>query len=99
MNTSTNMTNTDVDPALLADFGKWKEFLGDKIDQAHSAGMSNQQIADTAVKFGSYLANKVDPKNVQERLLKQMWDVSSKEEQHTLARIIINLVQGQGTTH
>jgi hypothetical protein len=34
----------------------------------------------------------VDPKNEQERLLQEMWNVSNEEDRHALARMMVNLV-------
>ncbi len=79
--------------SYVDDFSKWKEFLGDKVDQAHKVGMSNENITNAAVKLGSFLAEKVDPANPQERLLKQLWDKGSKQDQESLARMMINMVQ------
>lgn len=98
MNTDINTNNATPDPSVIQDFSKWKEFLGDRVDQAQSVGMSDQQIADVAFRMGNFLSDKIDPKNVQNRLLKQMWEVSSKEDQKALARIVVSLVQ-QPTTH
>ncbi|MGZ4113315.1 MAG: DUF3243 family protein, partial [Tumebacillaceae bacterium] len=33
-----------------------------------------------------------DPKNEQERLLQEMWNVSGDEDRHALARVMVNLV-------
>ncbi|MHB1628414.1 MAG: DUF3243 domain-containing protein [Bacilli bacterium] len=86
---------------VLDDFSKWREFLQVQVRRAHNVGMSDTQIDDAAFKLGSYLADKIDPENAQERLLKQMWETSSKEDQRVLARIIVNLVSqpDAGTTH
>ena len=101
---STTDQNNDSVHAVLDDFSAWKEFLGQQVDRAQNAGMSDKQIDDVAFRLGTFLADKVDPKNFQQRLLKQMWDVSSKEDQKALARIVVNLVdrpsQGaSGTLH
>lgn len=82
-------TGSDV---VLDDFSQWKEFLGTQVNRAQNAGMSTQQIDEVAFKLGNFLADKVDPKNHQQRLLKQMWDASSTEDQKALARIMVNLV-------
>ncbi|MFC4767794.1 DUF3243 domain-containing protein [Effusibacillus consociatus] len=79
--------------SVLDNFDRWKEFLGDRVQQAQEAGMSNQQIEEVAVRLGEYLSNKVDPENPQERLLKQMWESSpSPDDKHAMARIMMNLV-------
>jgi hypothetical protein len=76
---------------VLDSFDRWKEFLGTNVDRAQSLGMSDDQIANVATKVGEYLANKVDPKNDQERLLKQLWDVGSDDERKTVARLMVKL--------
>lgn len=77
---------------VLENFDQWKNFLGDRVDQAQSAGMSTEQIQKIAYRMGDYLARHVDPKNKQERLLQEMWKVSSEQDQQALARIMVNLV-------
>lgn len=81
--------------SVLSNFDQWKEFLGDRVDQAVEAGMANDKIQNVAYRVGEYLSDKVDPKNEQERLLKQMWDVSGEEDRHALARVMVNLVAKQ----
>lgn len=80
-----------MDQNVLENFDRWKEFLGEQVDKAQAMGMSNERITQVAQKMGSFLADKVDPKNPQERLLKQMWDASSPDEQHTLAGIMVRM--------
>ena len=38
-------------------------------------------IANMAQEIGDYLAQEVHPENGEEKLLKQMWEVSTEEEQ------------------
>ena len=96
--TTTTEPNTEAFSSALDDFSAWKEFLGSQLDRAQNAGMSDKQIDDVAFRLGNFLADKVDPKNVQQRLLKQMWDVSSKEDQRVLARIMVDLVERSDRT-
>jgi Protein of unknown function (DUF3243) len=78
--------------SVLNNFDQWKEFLGDRVGQAIDAGMSNEKISSVAYRVGEYLADKVDPKNDQERLLQEMWNVSNEEDRHAIARAMVNLV-------
>jgi hypothetical protein len=80
-----------MDMNVLENFERWKEFLGDQVDKAQAMGMSKERITDVAAKMGDFLANKVDPKNEQERLLKQMWDVGSDDERHALASLMVKM--------
>jgi len=78
--------------SVLTVFEKWKEFLADKVTQAERQGMSDDAISKVAFHIGDFLAKQVDPKNVEERLLKDLWDVGSEEERKTIARLMVKLV-------
>ena len=79
--------------SLLQNWQQWTQFLGAQVDDAKEHGMSSKMIDKTAVQIGEYLANNVDPKNEQERVLKDLWTVSEKDEKQVLASLIVKLVQ------
>lgn len=80
--------------SVMDNFEEWKSFLEDRVNQARGIGMSDQTIKDVAYAIGDYLAQEIDPENREQRLLKELWDVSSEEEQQTLAEIMVKLVDG-----
>lgn len=73
-------------------FDKWKGFLGDKVDQAERQGMSDEMINKVAYHIGDFLSDRVEPKNSEEKVLKDLWDAGSEEEQRTLARLMVKMV-------
>ena len=77
---------------VLETFDKWKEFLADRVDQAKKAGMSEETISKLAFQIGEFLEEKVDPKNGEQRLLKELWDVGNEEEKKTIARLMVKYV-------
>lgn len=79
--------------SVLDNFQDWKHFLGDRVGQAVSAGMDNDTIKNVAYQIGGYLAEQVDPKNDQERLLKQLWEAGDEQQKHALATMMVKLVQ------
>lgn len=83
--------------SVLDNWSQWKDFLGDRLNQAKSEGMSQNVITDMAYQVGDYLAKQVDPKNEQERVLADLWSVASPEEQHAIANMMVKLVQNNGT--
>lgn len=83
--------------SVLDNWNQWKDFLGDRLNQAKNEGMSQQVISDVAYQVGDYLAKQVDPKNEQERILSDLWSVASPEEQQAIANIMVKLVQNNGT--
>ncbi|MCS7461828.1 DUF3243 domain-containing protein [Paenibacillus doosanensis] len=73
-------------------FDRWKEFLGDRVEQAQKSGMSEDTISKLAFQIGEFLSDKVDPENNEERILKDLWDVADESERKTMARLMVKLV-------
>lgn len=83
--------------SVLENWDQWKNFLGDRLDHAQDQGMSQKVINQLAHQVGDYLANQVDPKNEQERVLADLWSVASEEEQRAIASMMVKLVENNGT--
>lgn len=78
--------------SVLSTFEKWKDFLGDRVQNARATGLNDTTIANLAVEIGNFLSGKVDPKTEEERVLKELWDVSDENEKKVLAGIMVKLV-------
>jgi len=78
---------------LLENWERWKEFLGDRIEQAEQQGFSQNLINELAYHIGDYMAKYVDPKNPQERLISDLWSVADEEEQRAIAKLIVKLAR------
>lgn len=83
--------------SVLDNWGDWKGFLANRLNQAEGKGVGHDTIANFATEIGGYLADKVDPKNEQERMLSDLWSVADKDEQHAIANMMVKLVQENGT--
>lgn len=77
--------------AILKDWTEWKNTLGNAVELGENIGMSDNTITNIAEKIGTYLANNVDPRNPEERLLKEMWDVSDINDKNVLAKLIVRI--------
>ncbi|NEU29309.1 DUF3243 domain-containing protein [bacterium LRH843] len=82
--------------SVLDNWEQWKDFLGDRLNQAQDQGMSQNVISDVAFQVGEYLSQQVDPKNDQERVLSDLWNVASEDEQKAIANVMVKLVQNEG---
>ncbi len=78
--------------SVLSTYDKWKQFLGERVQNARAAGMSDATIQKLATDIGDFLANKVDPKNDEERVLKELWAVSDENEKKVMAGLMMKLV-------
>ncbi len=83
--------------SVLDNFESWKDFLGDRLHQAQSQGISEHAISDLAYDIGDYLSNHVDAKNPEEAVVKQLWNVADTKEQHAIANMMVKLVESEGT--
>lgn len=74
-------------------FQQFKRELGEKVKVAKATGMSNQQIQGRAQEIGDFLASHYDVKSPEQRLLKELWSVSDRNEQQSIANAVVKLVQ------
>lgn len=77
---------------VLESFEQWKDFLSKQVNQAKGAGASENSIVDAATRIGNFLADKVDPKSREQRLLKEMWDKGNEQERHAMAAMLTRMV-------
>lgn len=79
--------------SVLDNFESWKEFLSNRLEQAKQEGMTQDTISNMAYEIGDYLANSVDAKNDEQAMLRELWNVASREEQESIANAMVKLVQ------
>ncbi|QJD83312.1 DUF3243 domain-containing protein [Cohnella herbarum] len=77
--------------SVLSNFDNWKKFLGDRVEAAKKLGIDEDAISKLAYEIGSFLDQKVDPKNNEERVLKELWDVGDEADRKTMARLMVKL--------
>lgn len=77
--------------AILNNWDQWKNALGNAVDLGETVGMSDKTITTVAEKVGTFLSNNVDPRNPEERLLKEMWDAADKNDRNVLAKLVVKI--------
>ncbi|CDN42738.1 Putative uncharacterized protein [Paenibacillus sp. P22] len=78
---------------ILASFGEFKSYLGNRIDLARRIGLDEEQLAVAAEKVADYLAKHEEPRNSEEKLLQELWKVGKDDERHKLAHMLVRLSQ------
>ncbi|MTI67713.1 MAG: DUF3243 domain-containing protein [Firmicutes bacterium] len=75
----------------LENWDKWKKSLGKAVDIGETIGMSDETINTIAERGGTFLANNVDAKNDEERLLKELWDAADENDRRVLSKLIVKI--------
>jgi NADH dehydrogenase FAD-containing subunit len=71
----------------------YKRSLGEAMEFANEMGITEEQIAQFAQQFGSYLAKNISPDIPENRALKELWEIASPEEQRTIASVMMKLAR------
>lgn len=79
--------------SVLKNYDSWKKFLGDRVKNAKTMGMTEDTINNLAFEIGSFLDEKVDPQNPQERAIKELWEVGNESERKTIASLMVRLAE------
>ncbi|TDQ39708.1 DUF3243 domain-containing protein [Aureibacillus halotolerans] len=85
--------------SILDNFDSWKGFLGDRLEHAEGQGYDQKAISEIAFQIGGYLAEEVEGKNEEERILAELWKVADEKEQHAIANMMVKLVKQGGNDH
>ncbi|EKP95730.1 DUF3243 domain-containing protein [Thermaerobacter subterraneus] len=76
-------------------FQQFTRELSQRIQAARQAGMSQQDIKARAQQIGDWLAQEVEPRTPEQRLLKEMWQVANQQEQEAIASSLVKVIQRQ----
>jgi len=81
---------------LTDSFEQFRDSLGEKLNLAHRVGASRGTILNAAKDFSAWLAEKVDPANPEQRLLKELWEVADDNEQNALVNMLVKFADRAG---
>ncbi|WP_369802814.1 DUF3243 domain-containing protein [Sporosarcina sp. P10] len=87
-----NMSDEKKDQ-ILQNFNHFKGYLANKVEKGESLGLSDEQLAKTTEFIANYLSRHEEPRNREQYLLQELWDSGSKEEQHSLAHMLLKMVR------
>jgi hypothetical protein len=77
-------------------FSDFRRSLADRLRQAHEIGASRGTVLNAAKDVAEWLYAEVEPRNPEQRLLKELWDVADDNERHSLTNMLVKFVdEGQ----
>ena len=83
-------------------FSEFRRDLGRRLDQAHRIGASRGTILNAAKDVAEWLSAEVEPRNPEQRLLKELWEVADDGERNALTNMLVKFVDadpGKGPVH
>ncbi len=83
---------TEKKEAILQNFDTFTDYLSQKVHVGKKLGLSEEQLTAATKKVASYLAENEEPRNREEKVLHELWKVSSEEEKEVLSHLILKLV-------
>ncbi|MBP0725747.1 DUF3243 domain-containing protein [Bacillus sp. RG28] len=81
--------------SILENWDQFKGFLGERLAASNEKGMAQSALSEMAYRVGDYLANEVDPKNPEEKILADLWKNADEQEQHAIANVMMKYVRNK----
>jgi hypothetical protein len=78
---------------ILQNFTEFKSYLHTRVALGEKLGLDEETLAKAAQKVAEHLAQKEEPRNAEENLLRELWKVGDEQQKHQLAHMLIKLVQ------
>ena len=78
-----------------AEWGQWKKTICQAVNIGEKVGLDENTIVKVGSKLGNFLDKFVEPGNREQRVLKELWDVASAEEQKILTRVLVKMVKAE----
>ncbi|MGP4060324.1 DUF3243 domain-containing protein [Halobacillus litoralis] len=76
---------------ILNSFSSFKDYLGDKVHKGEKLGLGEEGLTKGAKRVGDYLADHEEPRNREEKVLNELWNVANEEERKHIAHVLVKL--------
>ncbi len=78
---------------ILESFNNFKNYLNDQVSKGERLGLGEEALAKAAEKVADYLAKFEEPRNSEEKVLKELWTAAEGDEKHAIAHALLRMVQ------
>ncbi|WP_270180877.1 DUF3243 domain-containing protein [Alkalihalobacillus sp. CinArs1] len=83
--------NQDKKDDILENFQQFKDYLGDQVQKGEKLGLGEEGLTKGAKRVGDYLAKHEDPRNREQKVLNELWNVANEEERKHIAHVLVKL--------
>ncbi|MEE1131616.1 MAG: DUF3243 domain-containing protein [Caryophanon sp.] len=79
--------------AILNDFNDFKNYLNEQLSKGKKLGLSDEFLAKSAKFVADHLAKNEEPRNREQKLLQEMWNVADEDAKKHIALVLVKMVQ------
>lgn len=83
--------NQDKKDDILENFQQFKDYLGDQVQKGEKLGLGEEGLSKGAKRVGDYLAKHEEPRNREQKVLNELWNVANEEERKHIAHVLVKL--------
>lgn len=83
--------NQDKKDDILENFQQFKDYLGDQVHKGEKLGLGEEGLTKGAKRVGDYLSKHEDPRNREQKVLNELWNVANEEERKNIAHVLVKL--------
>ncbi|MFG6150075.1 DUF3243 domain-containing protein [Halobacillus sp. B23F22_1] len=76
---------------IMQNFQTFKDYLGDQVQKGEKLGLGEEGLTKGAKRVGDYLAKNEEPKNREEKVLNELWNVANEDERKHIAHVLVKL--------
>ena len=79
--------------AILENFNSFKSYLNDQLAKGKRLGLSDEVLAKGAQFVAEHLSKKEEPRNREQKLLQELWNVADDDQKKHLSLLLVRMVQ------
>jgi Protein of unknown function (DUF3243) len=76
---------------IMQNFKTFKDYLGDQVHKGEKLGLGEEGLSKGAKRVADYLAKHEEPRNREEKVLNELWNVANEEERQHMAHVLVKL--------
>ncbi|UOQ45545.1 DUF3243 domain-containing protein [Halobacillus salinarum] len=83
----------DTKDEILENFESFKNHLGNQVHRGEKLGLSEERLTKGAKRVADYLAENEQPRNREEKVLNELWNVADEKEREHMAHVLVKLAE------
>lgn len=80
---------------FFSEWDNWKKTLGKAVNVGNKMGIDDENIVNIGSQIGDFLDKRLEPENREQRVIKELWDVASEDEQRSLTNMLVKMVKAE----